>query len=81
MAFHMTSAVVNAFVAHEEDGAESGVDANPPRAGAWAETEDAEDHEDDEAQQEHEVPEQQLRVATEDAEDHEDSEAEQKDEA
>ena len=37
---------------HEEDGAESNVDVNPPRAGAWAATKDEEDQEDDEAEQE-----------------------------
>ena len=62
---------------HEEDGAESDVDVNPPRAGAWAATKDEEDQEDDEANQDHEVTEQQPRVAIEDAEDHEDDEAEQ----
>ena len=77
VAFHMMGAAVDGFAAQEEDGAESDADVKPPRAGAWAEPEDAEDQEDGEAQQVHEVPEQQPRAAIEDTEDHEDDDAEQ----
>ena len=41
-------------LSQEEDGAESDVDADPPRAGVWAENEDSEDQEDFEVEAESE---------------------------
>ena len=54
VAFHLMSAAANESAAQDEDGAESDVDANPPRAGVWAENEDSEDQEDFEAEPENE---------------------------
>ena len=64
VAFHMMSAAAaaNESAAQDEDGAESDVDANPPRAGVWAENEDSEDQEDFEAEPENEDPKDQEMV-------------------
>ncbi len=52
VAFHIISAAANEAAAQEEDGSESDMDANPPRAGVWVENADSEDQEDIEAEPE-----------------------------